>query len=97
LPKSHRGRATVEQIVFPEPAVCKKRVLCIDEYGQYRLAQWLITYNSVLDVACLNVSQVARDSVLKEAWNETSPATEVLFYEDKNHKLSDLLKQSTPC
>lgn len=52
-----------------------------------------IVCNSELDVADIKVSQAARDAALKEAWNDTSPATESLLYREKYRKLYDLLKK----
>lgn len=52
-----------------------------------------IVCNSELDVADIRVSQAARESALKEAWNEVSPATEALLYRDKYRKLYELLRK----
>jgi SNF2 family DNA or RNA helicase len=52
-----------------------------------------IVCNSELDVSDIRVSQAARDSALKEKWNEVSPATEALLYHDKYRQLYALLKK----
>lgn len=52
-----------------------------------------IVCNSELDISDIRVSQAARDAALKEAWNETSPATEALLYRDKYKKLYELLRK----
>lgn len=52
-----------------------------------------IVCNSELDIADIRVSQAAREAALKEAWNETSPATEALLYRDKYRKLYELLRK----
>jgi len=52
-----------------------------------------IVCNSDLDITDIRVSQAAREAALKEAWNETSPATEALLYRDKYRKLYELLRK----
>ncbi|MGS0741917.1 phospholipase D-like domain-containing anti-phage protein [Glaciimonas sp. GG7] len=51
-----------------------------------------IVCNSELDVSDIKVSQAARESALKEVWNETSPAIEALLYRDQYRKLYALLR-----
>lgn len=51
-----------------------------------------IVCNSELDVADIRVSQAARESALKEKWNEVSPATEALLYRERYRKLYSMLR-----
>ena len=52
-----------------------------------------IVCNSELDAADIKVSQAAREAALKEKWNDVSPATESLLYQDKYRRLYELLKK----
>lgn len=52
-----------------------------------------IVCNSELDISDINVSKAARESALKEVWNDNSPAIEALLYRDQYRKLYDLLRK----
>ena len=50
-----------------------------------------IVCNSDLDPADLKISKAARDTALKERWNELSPEVESLMHRDRYKKLYELL------
>ncbi len=55
------------------------------------IPQIRIVCNSELDAADITVSKHARDSALKERWNETPAEVEALLHRDRYRKLHELL------
>lgn len=60
-----------------------------EEVGGIPIVQ--IVCNSELDAADIAVSKHARETALKERWNEASPEVEALLHRDRYRRLYDLL------